>query len=82
MKTIIYGCIGIDAAAALFLLFSLFSGSQDAAGEGMIFLPILALVGCAIGAYFLMEAGHTGWALTLAGFPVIIIAYLAFISFT
>ncbi|WP_426295541.1 hypothetical protein ACN9ML_13130 [Dyadobacter endophyticus] len=82
MKTIIYGCMLIDAAAALFLFFSLFSSGQDSAGKGMVFLPILALVACIAGAWFLLGAGHSGWALTISGFPVIIIAYLAFISFT
>ncbi len=82
MKTIIYACMLIDAAAALFLFFSLFSSGQDSAGKGMIFLPILLLIACAAGAYFLLGAGHPGWALTVSGFPVIIIAYLAFISFT
>lgn len=48
----------------------------------MVFLPILALVACIAGAWFLLGAGHSGWALTISGFPVIIIAYLAFISFT
>ena len=82
MKMIIYGCMLIDAAAALFLFFSLFSSDQDSAGKGMLFLPILALVGCAAGAYFLFAAGHPGWALAVSGFPTVIIAYLAFISFT
>ncbi|MGN7888227.1 hypothetical protein [Dyadobacter sp. 22481] len=82
MKTLIYGCMLIDAAAALFLFFSLFSSGQDSAGKGMVFLPILVLIACAAGAYFLLGAGHSGWALTISGFPVIIIAYLAFISFT
>lgn len=82
MKTIIYGCMLVDAAAALFLFFSLFGSGQDSAGKGMIFLPILALIACVAGAYFLLGAGHSGWALTVSGFPVIIIAYLAFISFT
>jgi hypothetical protein len=82
MKTIIYGCMLIDAASALFLFFLLFSSGQDSAGKGMIFLPILALIACAAGAYFLLGAGYPGWALTVSGFPVIIIAYLAFISFT
>lgn len=82
MKTLIYGCMLIDAAAALFLFFSLFSSGQDSAGKGMVFLPILVLIACAAGAYFLLSAGHPGWALTVSGFPVIIIVYLAFISFT
>jgi hypothetical protein len=82
MKTFVYGCMIIDALAALFLFFSLFSSEQDSAGKGMIFLPILALIACAAGAYFLLGAGHAGWALTVSGFPVIIIAYLLFISFT
>lgn len=82
MKTIVYGCMLIDAAAALFLFFSLFSSGQDSAGKGMIFLPILALVACVAGAYFLLGAGHSGWALAVSGLPALIIAYLAFISFT
>ncbi|MGV3602592.1 MAG: hypothetical protein ACO1N1_15375 [Dyadobacter fermentans] len=82
MKILIYGCMLVDAAAALFLFFSLFSGGQDSAGKGMLFLPILALIACIAGAYFLLAAGHSGWAVTVSGLPVIIIAYLAFISFT
>ncbi|WP_342083729.1 hypothetical protein [Dyadobacter sp. OTU695] len=82
MKTIVYACMLVDAATALFLFFSLFSSGQDSAGKGMIFLPILLLIACAAGAYFLLGAGHPGWALTVSGLPVIIIAYLAFISFT
>ncbi|MCF0073983.1 hypothetical protein LZD49_26110 [Dyadobacter sp. CY261] len=82
MKTIVYGCMLVDAITALFLVFTLFSSGQDSAGKGMVFLPILALIACAVGAYFLLGAGHAGWALTVSGFPVIIIAYLAFISFT
>jgi len=72
----------VDAAAALFLFFTLFSGGQDAAGKGMVFLPILALIACAAAAYFLLGAGYPGWALAVSGVPVIVIAYLAFISFT
>lgn len=82
MKILVYGCMIIDAIAALFLFFSLFSSEQDSAGKGMIFLPILALIACAAGAYFLFAAGYPGWALTVGGFPVIIIAYMLFISFT
>ena len=82
MKTIVYGCMLVDAATALFLFFSLFSSGQDSAGKGMIFLPILALVACAAGAYFLLGAGPPGWALTLSGFPGVILANLAFNSFT
>lgn len=72
----------VDAAAALFLFFTLFSSGQDSAGKGMVFVPILALIACAAGAYFLLAAGYPGWALVISGLPVIIIAYLAFISFT
>lgn len=82
MKIIVYACMLVDAATALFLFFSLFTSGQDSAGKGMIFLPILLLIACAAGAYFLLGAGHPGWALTVSGLPVIIIAYLAFISFT
>lgn len=82
MKAIVYGCMLIDTAAALFLFFTLFSSGQDSAGKGMVFLPILALIACVAGSYFLLSAGHAVWALTVSGFPVIIIAYLLFISVT
>ncbi|WP_141110160.1 hypothetical protein [Dyadobacter psychrophilus] len=82
MKTLIYACMAINVGAAVFLLFSIFSSGQDSAGKAMVFLPILLLLGCAVASYFLMNNGHETWALVTSGFPVIIIGYLAFISFT
>ncbi|MCE7063780.1 hypothetical protein [Dyadobacter sp. CY326] len=82
MKTLIYICMAVNVGAALFLFFSLFSSGQDQGGKGMIFLPILLLLACVAASYFLMGSGHTGWALGISGFPVIILAYLLFISVT
>jgi hypothetical protein len=82
MKPLIYICMLIDAGTVLFLLYALFAGEQDSAGEGMVFLPMILLIGCIAGAWFLMNNGHNGWALFVGGFPVIIIAYLLFISVT
>jgi hypothetical protein len=82
MKMLIYTCMVINVGAAVFLLFSMLSSGQDAAGEGMVLLPVLLLLGCAAGSYFLMTGGHTNWALAVGGIPVIIIAYMLFISFT
>ncbi|MCF0060164.1 hypothetical protein MUK70_13010 [Dyadobacter chenwenxiniae] len=82
MKTLIYACMAINIGAAVFLLFSIFSSGQDSGGRAMVLLPILLLIGCAVVSYFLMNSGHTGWALVVSGFPVVILAYLAFISFT
>ncbi|MCF2502347.1 hypothetical protein L0663_03070 [Dyadobacter sp. CY107] len=82
MRTLIYACMAIDVCTAVFLLFSIFSSNQDSAGKAMVFLPILLLIGCAVASYFLINSGHATWALVTSGFPVIIIGYLAFISFT
>jgi predicted CDP-diglyceride synthetase/phosphatidate cytidylyltransferase len=82
MKTLIYACMSVNVGAAVFLFFSMFSNGQDAAGNGMVFLPILLLLVCSAASYFLMQAGHYNWALVISGFPVIILAYLLFISVT
>jgi hypothetical protein len=82
MKLLIYACILINAGSAIFLLFAAFSSDQDAAGRGMVFLPVILLIACAIGSHFLYAAGHPNWALTISGIPVIILAYLLFISVT
>ena len=82
MRTLIYACMAVNIGTAVFLLISIFSGDQDSGGKAMVFLPILLLIGGAAASYFLMNGGHTTWALIVSGFPVIIIAYLAFISFT
>lgn len=82
MRILIYACMTINVAAAIFLLYSIFSSEQDSAGKGMVFLPMLLLIGCAVASYYLMQHGHTSWALFVSGFPVIIIAYLLFISIT
>ena len=47
-------CIGIDAIIALFFIVMLFNPKQDAAGKGMLFLPVIVLLACAAGSWWLM----------------------------
>lgn len=82
MKTLIYICMAIDAATALFLFYAVFIKGQDSAGEGMVLLPMILLVACVGGAWLLMNNGHSGWALFVSGLPVIVVAYMLFISIT
>jgi peptidoglycan biosynthesis protein MviN/MurJ (putative lipid II flippase) len=81
MTVLIWICILVDIAAAVFLLISAFSPDQDAAGRGMIFLPIIILVAMVGFAYMLLQNQQHYWALAVSGVPVIVLIYLAVISF-
>ena len=73
--------ITIDIVAVLAFIAMAMRGNQDAAGEAMLFLPILVIAAFAIGAWLLLKSGQTAWATVLAGFPAIIIIYLAYLHF-
>lgn len=82
MVILIWICLVIDIAAAVFLLITSMSSDQDAAGRGMVMLPILLLLGLAVLSYYLLQKNALGWSLVVSGLPVIVILYLLFISVT
>ena len=75
MTALTWICIGIDLLVALFLVTLLFNPGQDAAGKGMLGLPIVALLACAGLSWLLMNRDYPVAALLLSGIPAIIAAY-------
>ena len=82
MVILIWICLLVDIGAAVFLLVASMSSDQDAAGKGMVMLPILLLIGLAALSYYLVQKNALGWSLVVSGLPVIVILYLLFISVT
>ncbi|WP_439557593.1 hypothetical protein [Dyadobacter sp.] len=82
MIILIWICIVADVAAAVFLLSTSMNSDQDAAGAGMVLLPVILLIGLAVLSYFLMQKHYNGWALVTSGLPAIVLLYLLFISVT
>ena len=82
MVILIWICLLVDIAAAVFLLIASMSSDQDAAGKEMVMLPILLLIGLAALSYYLLQKNALGWSLVVSGLPVIVILYLLFISVT
>lgn len=80
MNTITWICIGIDTVIALFLIIMLFNPSQDAAGKGMLFLPVIVLLACAAGSWWLMQRQYLVGALLLSAVPAVIAAYVLYLS--
>lgn len=73
----IWICIGIDCLGAIALLIMTQSSGQDAAGQGMLLLPILLLFIAAAIAWYLLKSNHTQWALVVSGVPALIIVIIA-----
>lgn len=82
MVIAIWMCLLINIVTAIFLLITSMSSDQDAAGRGMVMLPIILLLGLAALSYFLLQRHYLGWSLFTSGLPVIVILYLLFISVT
>ena len=80
MGTITWICMFINAAAALFLLVMLFNPGQDAAGKGMLFLPIIVLFGTAAASWWLKSRGYSIAALLVSGIPAVIALYLLWLE--
>ena len=71
---------GIDVIAALFLLAMLVNPNQDAAGRGMIALPIILLLMFAGAALLLMNRKYHIAALIITAVPAIISVYVLFLT--
>ena len=71
--------IGINSLIALFLIVQLFNPNQDAAGKGMLGLPIVALLACAGLSWLLMNRNYPVAALLLGVIPAIIAGYILFL---
>lgn len=82
MFTLIWVCILADVTAAIFLLIASMSSGQDAAGRGMVYLPVLLLLGLAALSYVLLQRHYMVWSMLASGLPVLVLLYLLFISFT
>ena len=73
-------CIGIDAIIALFFIVMLFNPKQDAAGKGMLFLPVIVLLACAAGSWWLMQRHYAVSALLLSAVPAVVAVYVLYLS--
>jgi len=71
---------GIDVISALFLLVMLVNPNQDAAGKGMIFLPVILLLMFAGAAVLLMNRKYQIAALIISAVPAIISLYVLFLT--
>ena len=71
---------GIDVIAALFLLVMLVNPNQDAAGKGMIFLPVILLLLFAGAALLLVHRKYHIAALVVSAVPAIISVYVLFLT--
>jgi hypothetical protein len=71
---------GIDVIAALFLLAMLLNPNQDAAGKGMIFLPVILLLLFAGAAVLLMNRKYHIAALVVSAVPAIIAVYMLYLT--
>ena len=67
---------GIDVISALFLLVMLVNPNQDAAGKGMIFLPVILLLIFSGAALLLVHRKHHIAALVVSAVPAIISVYV------
>ena len=72
--------MGIDVIAALFLAAMLVNPNQDAAGKGMLGLPIILLLVCAGCAWLLMTRNYRVAALVVSAVPAIITIYILFLT--
>jgi len=82
MIILIWACLVIDVATALFFLGVILDPTRDAAGKGMIMLPAVLLLFIVAAGYMLLQKNHLGWAAFLTGLPVIILLYYLLISYT
>ena len=80
MTIITWIFIGINVLVALFLLTMLFDPGQDAAGKGMLGLPVIVLLGMAVLAWWLMQRHYPVAALIVSGIPALIAQYVAFLT--
>lgn len=81
MAILTWVCIVVDLVIAVFLLAILFNANQDAAGKGMIMLPIILLLVFAGGAWFLLCHDYHVAALLVSGIPALIAAYFLYLEF-
>lgn len=58
----------------------LFNPNQDAAGKGMLFLPILILLACCGGSWLLMKNGYAVAAFLVSAIPALIGMYFLYLS--
>lgn len=70
----------VDMLAGIALFIVSNRTDQDAAGRGMIGLPILALILLPIIGYFLMRADYKIIAMITTGLPAIIVAFVTYIT--
>lgn len=80
MNWLVWICIGIDIAIALFLCYFFFSPNQDAAGKGMLALPVCLLLICTASAWFLLTRNYKIPAIIISAVPAVIAAYILFLS--
>ncbi|MFT3679844.1 MAG: hypothetical protein QM791_06205 [Ferruginibacter sp.] len=80
MTILTWGCMGINILVALFLAAMLLNPNQDAAGKGMLFLPIIVLLLFAGGTWLLMNRQYRVSALLLSAIPAMISAYFLFLT--
>ena len=66
--------------AALFLLAMLLNPNQDAAGKGMILLPVILLLIFSGAALLLVHRKHHIAALVVSAVPAIISVYVLFLT--
>ena len=78
MALLTWICICIDVVAALILMAMLANPNQDAAGKGMIALPILLLLVCAAGAWLLMSRNYRTAAMVISAVPAVVTLYVLF----
>ena len=71
---------GIDVIVAVFLLAMLVNPNQDAAGKGMIFLPVILLLMFAGAAVLLMNRKYQIAALIISAVPAIISLYVLWLT--
>ena len=69
-----------DMVICLFLGYLLISPDQDAAGKGMIGLPLLLLLICVAAAWFLLTRNYKISALIVSGIPALIAGYVLFLT--
>ena len=70
--------IDLLAGIALFVVSN--NSNQDAAGRGLMGLPILALIVLPIVGYFLMRADYKVFAIITTGLPAIVVAFAVYIT--
>lgn len=80
MTVLTWICIGINVLLALLLIVMMFNPGQDAAGKGMLGLPILALLACAVLSWVLMNRGYPVAAMLVSGLPALIALYVLWLT--